>query len=731
MSILSSAPDSELPVMPAVRKILATRTVASCHAALAEAANLLQTITLRPIDLVGEVTLGPKDQAALVWRRGDLFGQSAGVPVAFQEWFAHARGRPGQFCAFDDAVTGLVATGGIEEIPLYIVFLTECEPEESAPLETALRDIAGVAAQQLHRLRKDEETRLLRERSEARGASHAELLRASADLLWEADAEGVLHVTQIFNNRGDLARRFEGRSLREMTVADGKTVAAMAAHSKTLRSVRLDPDRGSKDEAPLYITVCALPCPAGPPRLTGTISTGPDIAMDRLALDAQILETMLGARTREDELRHETEAMLMGLRALLSPVPFREKLDQLAQHLANAIGGDVIDMIQLRPGEKPRLLLSSATLAPTKATALQRVLAAAAGRDVTVLPANSDESAVTCATFEAQAGDMALIAIPYQAEQFYLVCRARRAFNTRDVRLAERFSLLLRQALILRDDQDRMIHTAKLSALGQMSANIAHELRQPLNTISIAAQNIEMLIERNAATPQILKEKVDRVLQQVDRACKVMDRMRRFGRKSAGNYKSVPLGQVVHSAAALMQRGAEKAGIRLDIHVPDDLVVIADELEIEQVLVNLIQNAIDAITDGPRAEPQGWIRLWSSIDPGDHDVACLHVEDNGPGFSPEVLQFAMDAFFTTKEQGKGTGLGLSISHAILREHGGRLQIGNAAQGGLVTLYLRRPPKGDTNVIYMDRRQLAVGVRREASPASDAKSTQSQSKEDKQ
>ncbi|HTM78861.1 MAG TPA: hypothetical protein VL133_14695, partial [Devosia sp.] len=350
--------------MPVVRKILATRTLAGCHAALVEAAQLLQTITLRPIDLVGEVAIGPSDQPSLVWRSGELFGQGPGIPMAFNDWFAQARVQPGRLCAFDDVVCGLVMVGGIEDIALYIVLFAECNPEESAALETALRDVASVAAQQLHRLRKDEEIRLARARSEARGVTHSELLRASADLLWETDADGTIHVTQIFNNRGDIARRFEGRSLHELTGADGKKIAALAAHGKTLRSVRLDSGKaGTNDDAPLYITVCALPSAAGAGRLTGTISTGPDIAMDRLALDAEILETILGARTREDELRHETEAMLLGLRALLSPAPFREKLDLLARHLAGAIGGDAVEMIQLRPGEKPRLLLSSGSLA--------------------------------------------------------------------------------------------------------------------------------------------------------------------------------------------------------------------------------------------------------------------------------------------------------------------------------------------------------------------------------
>jgi signal transduction histidine kinase len=688
MSVLAPQSESDLPVMPSVRKILAARTVESCHAALVEATRLLQTLSLRPVNLACEITLPAPDRPSLVWRAGGLFGQGTGTPMGFQDWFVRASRQPGRFCAFDALVCGVVGAAGLDEIGLYVALLAECDPDDSPALETALADLAAVSAQCLHRLRRDEESRLIRERGTARGLTHTELLRASVDLLWEETEAGALHVTQIFNNRTDLAHRFEGRPLAALTVAGGKSLTALAAHSKALRSIRLDPAAATSPDT-LYITVC--PPPGGRGRLTGTLSTGPDIAMDRLALDAQLLQSMVGARTREDELRHEIEAMLLGLRALLSPAPFRDKLEELARHLAGAIGGDVLEMIQQRPGEKPRLMLSLEPLPAEKALALQRVLLATAGRDVTLLTAGSDENVLAAAALGARPGDIALIAIPYQADQFHLACRARRGFGPRDIRLAERFSLLLRQALVLRDDQDRVIHAAKLSALGQISTNIAHELRQPLNTISIAMQNVEMLIEREAITPQILKEKVDRVLQQIDRACRVMDKMRRFGRKSGGNYKSVPLYTLVQSAVGLMQRVAENQGVAIDMDVAEDQQVMADELEIEQVLVNLIQNAVDAIADNP-ARP-GRIRIWSGADPDDPDGLCLNVEDNGSGFSPEVLQHALDAFFTTKAEGKGTGLGLSISHAILREHGGRLELGNGVQGGRVTLYLRRPDRG--------------------------------------
>jgi len=688
MTVPYPASEPELPLMPVVRKLLAARTVDACHAALVEGVNLLQMFSLRPIDIACEVTVTSRAQPTIVWQSGKVFGQADNALPFFEEWFRRARQRPGQLVDYNNDICGLVGSGGSESIAPCVALFVQCNPATSGALECALYDLAVISAQSLHRLRSDDEARRSRDRAVTNRLTHTELLKANVDLLWESSSDGALLVTQVFNDRSDLARRFQGRDLKTLTVADGKPVIALATPHRPLRAVRLDPDRRETGDGAIYITMCAEP--AG--RLTGTISTGPDIALDRLAVDVQTLETMADARAREDALRRETQAMLLGLRALLAPAPFREKLAQLAEHLAAAIGGDALEIVQLRPGAPPRSLLALREFPSKAADALQRILAAAAERDVTIIAQDREESVAAAAIFAVAASDIALVAIPYQAEKFYMICRARRRFGPADVQLVERFSLLLRQALVLRDDQDRIIHAAKLSALGQISTNIAHELRQPLNTISIAVQNIEILIERDEVTPEILKEKVDRVLQQVDRACKVMDKMRQFGRKGGGNYKSASLAEIAQSASAMMQRAAEKAGIALNVDVACDILVLADEMEIEQVLVNLIQNAIDAIADAPgalRKDKSRSIKLWSGQEEKS-DTVALHIDDTGPGFAPEVQQHAMDAFFTTKEAGKGTGLGLSISHAILREHGGRLQIGNSDHGGRVSLFLRRP-----------------------------------------
>jgi signal transduction histidine kinase len=611
----------------------------------------------------------------IVWQSDGPLRESG---AALRAWFQHAHHRPGHCLAFGDAASGMIAMGGTEPGAPSVLLIADGVLLPPG-LAAAMGDVAEFSARHLHHLRHEEEMRQRRERLDADGIRDAALLRANADLLWQAGADGILHVTHIFHDRRDLARLVEGRALHQIA-AGAKDLGALLAEGGTVRAQRIAlPGSGEN----LFLTACPAPQACGPFPIRGTIACAPELAADRLAVDTHMLETILASRQREEQLRRETETMMLGLRVLLGDISFREKLEQLALHLAGAIGCDEARLVLFRPGEDPRLVMPETMTVHAKA--LWPVEMLSGGRLLTLLPAEDDEAVHLRTALGLRSGDVALVALPSASERYYLLCRARRGLSQSDHGVAERISLLLQQALLLQDDQNRMIHTAKLSALGQMSTGIAHELRQPLNAISIAAQNIDLMVELGKAGPQMLKEKTERILGQIDRACKVMDRMRRFGRKTAGDRKAVSLAGIARSARSLMDAVIANTGIALDIAVPDDLKVMADELEIEQVLVNLIQNAADAMA----GRPDSRIRIWSADDPDDRAVLRLNVEDSGPGFSPDVIAHALDAFFTTKPEGKGTGLGLSIAHSILREHGGRILIGNGEMGGLVSLVLRR------------------------------------------
>jgi signal transduction histidine kinase len=664
--------DADQGIMPGLRRILSTASPRACHGAMVQAARLLEDEFGFSILMAAEIAPGP----AIVWQSGGPLRENG---PALRAWLQRASLHPGRCLAFGDAAAGIVMSGAGPGTPMVALVADAILLPQK--LEIAMRDVAEFAARHLHHMRSEEENMRRRQRLDAEGARDAALVRASADLVWEAGEDGIIHVTHVFHDRRDLARLFEGRALREIP-AGALDLQRSAEKGQILRAQHITlPGSGE----PLFLTACPSPGKSAPFPLRGTIATAPDNAAEKLAIDAHTLETILASHRREEQLRRETETMMLGLRVLLGDMPFREKLEQLARHLAGAIDCDDIRLVQFRAGEAPRLVLPDAMA--VNAGALRRIETLGQPRLLTLLPAGSGDNTHLREALAMRNGDLALVALPSTAERYYLLCRARRSLSPDDHGVAERISLLLQQAFLLQTDQKRMIHTAKLSALGQMSTGIAHELRQPLNAISLAAQNIDLMVGLGKAGPELLKEKAERILGQIERACKVMDRMRRFGRKTAGEYKASPLAAIARSARSLMDPLILSSGITIDIDIPDDLSGVADELEIEQVLVNLIQNAADA-RDG---KPGGRIRIWSEGDPDDPGALRLHVEDNGPGFPPDVLAHALDAFFTTKPEGKGTGLGLSIAHSILREHGGRILVGNGALGGgRITLVMRRP-----------------------------------------
>lgn len=644
----------------------------ACHTALTQAARLLEDAFGFSILMVAEIAPGP----AIIWQSDGPLRENG---PALRAWLQRAGHCPGRCLAFGDAAAGILMTGAGPGTPMIALIADAIILPPK--LEAAMRDVAEFSARHLHHLRTDEENMRRRQRLDAEGARDAALVRASADLVWEAGGDGVIHVTHIFHDRRDLARLFEGRALRDIP-AGALDLQRSAEKGQILRSQRII--LPGLDE-PLFLTACPSPGASAPFPLRGTIATAPHHAAERLAVDTHTLETILASRHREEQLRRETETMMLGLRVLLGDASFREKLEQLALHLANAIDCDDVRLILFRAGEKPRLVLPEAL--PVKSAVLQQIETLGQTRLLTLLPAIDPSNAHLREGLAMRDGDLVLIALPSTVERYYLFCRARRSLGPDDHGVAERISLLLQQALLLQTDQKQMIHTAKLSALGQMSTGIAHELRQPLNAISIAAQNIDLMVELGKAGPELLKEKTERILGQIDRACKVMDRMRRFGRKTAGEHKPAALAAIARSARSLMDPLILSSGIAIDVDIPDDLRAVVDELEIEQVLVNLIQNAADAQS----GRPGGRIRIWSEDDPDDRGAVRLHMDDNGPGFPPDVLAHALDAFFTTKPEGKGTGLGLSIAHSILREHGGRILVGNGDLGGArITLVVRRP-----------------------------------------
>ncbi len=224
---------------------------------------------------------------------------------------------------------------------------------------------------------------------------------------------------------------------------------------------------------------------------------------------------------------------------------------------------------------------------------------------------------------------------------------------------------------ILRDTQDELIQTAKLAVLGQMSASISHELNNPLAAIRSYADNARQFLNLNKAAKA--DENLARIAELTERMGKISSQLKFFARKSSGNLETVVIEYVIQSAIDITQPQRKNTHIQVSTdHIQSGLSVRADHIQLEQVLVNLINNAVHALTD----QPAGEIHISSRKL---EQQVLIDVEDNGPGIDEDNLERIFDPFFTTRKS--GLGLGLSISARIIDSMNGKLSAVNRKQGG--------------------------------------------------
>lgn len=239
---------------------------------------------------------------------------------------------------------------------------------------------------------------------------------------------------------------------------------------------------------------------------------------------------------------------------------------------------------------------------------------------------------------------------------------------------------LARALAVFRQTRDDLIQAAKLAALGQMAAGLSHELNQPLAAIRSHAHNGALLLERDR--PEDARQALARIQALTTRAAELIAHLRRFARKPGVVLAPVEVGEVVETALSLFEPRLEAEGVALKRELPRDrLYVHAEEIRLEQVLVNLVANALDAVAGRSGATlTVGARRRGRSVE--------LWVEDNGPGIDRPHVERIFDPFFTTKPVGSGLGLGLSLSYNIIKDLGGTLAVAETSPKGtrfLITL----------------------------------------------
>ncbi len=234
----------------------------------------------------------------------------------------------------------------------------------------------------------------------------------------------------------------------------------------------------------------------------------------------------------------------------------------------------------------------------------------------------------------------------------------------------------------LRRTQKDLVQAGKLAALGQMSAAISHEINQPLAAVKSYADNAVLFLQRDRTDEA--SANVARISKMADRMAKISGHLRNFARRPSDKLGAVPLCDVILEAVALMEPQFQESGGRVDLQLPEkEIWILGGRLRLQQVLVNIMTNAIDAMED----HDDKLIEI--SLDPQDAAVSVI-LRDHGAGFQDDTIDQVFEAFFTTKKVGAGMGLGLSISYNIIEDFGGKLSASNHPDGGGVfTVKLHR------------------------------------------
>ncbi|RMG53771.1 MAG: HAMP domain-containing protein [Gammaproteobacteria bacterium] len=249
----------------------------------------------------------------------------------------------------------------------------------------------------------------------------------------------------------------------------------------------------------------------------------------------------------------------------------------------------------------------------------------------------------------------------------------------RDLQVAfEDMARTTREAEQKRDQAERMLlQSAKLASLGELAAGVGHELNNPLNNI----KGLLSLMRRELREHPELLADLEAVEEETDRATRIVRGVLDFARQRPPHYQSIDLPHLIDESLALVQQTASDQGVHLSTLVDPRLSVQGDPTQLQQVLINILINAIHASESGDEVVvethrlPDGQVQI--------------SVCDEGTGIPDEVMERMFDPFFTTKEVGEGSGLGLSISLGIIEQHGGSISVHNNAYGG-ATVVIRLP-----------------------------------------
>ena len=588
----------------------------------------------------------------------------------------------------------------------------------------AIEVIASMGAQALSMRREQVAQQRARKHMQDGGNRMAARAAMSIDAFWEADDKGRISAIVPLSDRFRAAvkerglkligARLEGMNL--VHAIDGhSSLAGLVATGRPFRDavikvpVNLGGLRLTFSGAPLGEGVASSPDlksqstslpDAGPISFAGSLTlvdgTAPAERERRELLE--LVSRLERSRARERELRRESETLLEGLRILTKPIPSQNVFEGLLALLNGHLGFEGAALI--RRHWQGHLIAAVASGGSLKALDWKSVSEHAGGlpEEPSLCDQNSPIiQALNMADPDQVWASAIIVKLAIENQPAWLIClhSAPHYFSSYQLGLASRLALLTNQALSNEAEKNKAIQSSKLATLGEMATGIAHEMNQPLAAISLAAQNLELILDEETPDTEFALSKIDRIQAQTDRASRIVNQMRVFARQSYDQDQAFSVTEHVEGALGIVGEQLRNHGVTVTTDfMKDEPLVHGDPLQFEQVMLNLFTNARDAIdefrgkareagTIGP--DWQGQIDL--SLSQVDDKRVCFRCADNGGGFPEHLKEQLFDPFFTTKQVGKGTGLGLSISYGIIRDMGGVIEAFNEGDGAVVQIVL--------------------------------------------